>query len=64
MNTTRRYFLQTLAPLAGVLAAPNILRAANANGRLQHACIGVGGMVGGFDLQNFKSHPRTERLFR
>ena len=59
MNTTRRYFLQTLAPLAGVLAAPNILRAANANGRLQHACIGVGGM-GGFDLQSFKSHPRTD----
>jgi predicted dehydrogenase len=59
MHTTRRRFLQTLAPLAGGLAAPNILRAANVNGRLQHACIGVGGMGFG-DLQNFKQHARTD----
>ncbi len=59
MNTTRRRFLQTLAPLAGGLAVPNFLRAADLNSRLQHACIGVGGM--GFnDLQNFKQHPRTD----
>lgn len=59
MHTTRRRFLQTLAPLAGGLAVPNLLRAANVNGRLQHACIGVGGMGFG-DLQNFKQHPRTD----
>lgn len=59
MITTRRHFIRGLAPLAGALAAPNMLRAANLNGRLQHACIGVGGM--GFnDLQNFKQHPRTD----
>jgi hypothetical protein len=60
MNTTRRQFLQRLAPVAGMIAAPNILRASNLNGRLQHACIGVGGMMGFNDLQNFKQHPRTD----
>ena len=60
MNTTRRRFLHSLAPLAGALAAPNILRAANVNGRLQHACIGVGGMMGFNDFQNFRQHPRTD----
>jgi hypothetical protein len=60
MQTTRRQFLHSLAPLAGVLAAPNILRAANLNGRLQHACIGVGGMMGFNDFNNFRHHPRTD----
>lgn len=60
MQTTRRQFLHSLAPIAGVLAAPNILRAAHLNGRLQHACIGVGGMMGFNDFQNFKQHPRTD----
>jgi len=60
MNTTRRLFLQSLAPIAGVLAAPNLLRAANLNGRVQHACIGVGGMMGFNDFQNFKQHARTD----
>ncbi|MCX6878995.1 MAG: gfo/Idh/MocA family oxidoreductase, partial [Verrucomicrobia bacterium] len=58
-NINRRRFLGQLAPMAGVLAAPNILRAANLNGRVQHACIGVGGM--GFnDFHNFKGHARTD----
>ena len=30
------------------------------NEKLNHACIGVGGMMGGGDLSNFKSHPRTQ----
>lgn len=59
MIITRRRFLGHLAPVAGVIAAPNLLRAANLNGRVQHACIGVGGMGGG-DLKNFKAHPRTD----
>jgi predicted dehydrogenase len=59
-NITRRRFLGHLAPAAGVLAAPNILRAANLNGRVQHACIGVGGMMGLNDFQNFKQHSRTD----
>ena len=60
MKTTRRQFMQTLAPVAGMLVAPNILRAANLNSRLQHACIGVGGMMGFNDFQNFKQHARTD----
>ncbi|MCF7733212.1 MAG: Gfo/Idh/MocA family oxidoreductase [Akkermansiaceae bacterium] len=60
MNTTRRQFLQHLAPVAGIMVAPNLLRAANLNGRLQHACIGVGGMMGFNDFQNFRQHPRTD----
>ena len=34
-------------------------RAISPNGKLCHACIGVGGM-GGADLGNFKSHPRAQ----
>jgi len=60
VKTTRRHFLQQFAPMAGLLAAPNLLRAGNLNGRLQHACIGVGGMMGFTDFQNFKQHPRTD----
>ncbi|MCP5109604.1 MAG: Gfo/Idh/MocA family oxidoreductase, partial [bacterium] len=54
---TRRHFLKTGA--AAALATPAIARGLNANGKIQHACIGVGGM--GFnDFQNFKSHGMTE----
>jgi predicted dehydrogenase len=58
---TRRRFLRTTA-LAG-LAAPFILppglRAAVPNGKLNHACIGVGGM-GWNDLNTFLQHPRLQ----
>ena len=66
MNSTpslisRRRFLGTAA--ATSLAAPFVLesslRAAAPNSKLNHACIGVGGMGVG-DLQNFKSHPRVQ----
>ena len=66
MNTnshslTRRHFLQSTA-IAG-LAAPCVLRsmayAASPNGKLNHACVGVGGM-GGVDLENFLKHPRAQ----
>ena len=57
MNTTRRRFLRTTAGAA--LAAPAATRAANLNGRGQHACIGVGGM-GWNDFNKFKSHGKTE----
>ena len=30
------------------------------NGKLNHACIGVDGMMGGGDLGNFHSHPRAQ----
>ena len=60
MITTRRQFLQGLAPIAGALAAPNLLRAANLNSRLQHACVGVGGMMGYNDFQLFNQNSRTD----
>jgi len=53
----RRHFLKTSASAA--LAIPTISRGKNLNGRINHACIGVGGMMGFHDLQNFKSHPKT-----
>ncbi|MFP6865350.1 MAG: Gfo/Idh/MocA family oxidoreductase [Roseibacillus sp.] len=56
MNTTRRTFLRTATGAA--LAAPAATRAANLNGKGQHACIGVGGM-GWNDFNQFKSHKKT-----
>ena len=57
MNTSRRRFLKTAAGAA--IVAPAATRAANLNGRGQHACIGVGGM-GWNDFNKFKSHGKTE----
>ncbi len=63
---SRRQFLRA-ATLAGV-SAPFIVscsstqprrRVFSANDKLNHACIGVGGM-GWVDLQNFISHPRLQ----
>ena len=58
---TRRRFLQTTA--AAGLASPFILRsslrAASPNSKLNHACIGVGGM-GWADLNEFLKHDRTQ----
>ncbi len=56
MKTTRRTFLKTTTGAA--LAAPAATRAANLNGKGQHACIGVGGMGWG-DFNQFKSHGKT-----
>lgn len=36
------------------------MRRVSPNGKINHACIGVGGMMGGGDLGNFKSHPKTQ----
>lgn len=60
-RTSRRRFLRSAAALsAGApIAVPALLRAAAPNGKLQHACVGVGGM-GWNDLQNFLQHPRTQ----
>jgi len=65
MNTNatslpRRRFLKglTAAAAAAPAALPAITRAAP-NSRIQHACIGVGGM-GGVDLGNILSHKGTE----
>lgn len=58
---TRRSFLRTAtaASLAAPLVLRSSLRGASPNGKLQHACIGVGGM-GANDLENFRQHPRVE----
>lgn len=58
---SRRHFLATAA--TGAIVVPLILsssaKAASPNGKLNHACIGVGGM-GWNDLQNFKKHPNLQ----
>jgi predicted dehydrogenase len=61
MLHSRRQFLKT-AGLAGVsapLILSNFARGASPNAKLNHACIGVGGMGVG-DLQNFLSHKQTQ----
>ncbi len=57
-STTRRKFIQTTAVAA--LAAPYVLSSCSNNEILIHACIGVGGMMGRGDLNNFLSHPRVK----
>lgn len=65
MNTHigRRSFL-SLAAVGGVGLATGCAttapRRVAPNAKLAHACIGVGGMMGGTDLQSFKSHPGLE----
>jgi predicted dehydrogenase len=59
----RRKFLRTIGAGIGTpLIAPGLGRAASTakNGKLQHACIGVGGMMGKVDFSHFVSHPDTE----
>jgi predicted dehydrogenase len=55
---TRRDFLKTTASGAA-LTALNYRRAYGANAKLNHACIGVGGMGGG-DLDNFRGHAKLQ----
>ena len=56
-HLTRRRFLQGAGAGLAVAAAGRNVRGANA--KLQHACIGVGGMGWG-DLNNMRSHQRTQ----
>lgn len=58
---SRRHFLQAtaVAGVAGPFVMGSSLLAASPNGKLNHACIGVGGM-GWVDLQNFQQHPRVQ----
>ncbi len=57
---SRRRFIQTAATAA--IAAPLILEscAPKVKTKLRHASIGIGGMMGFNDLQNFVSHPDVE----
>ena len=64
-KTTRRDFLKTVTIAAGALSMfPGCVTTAprkiSANSKLNHACIGVGGMMGGNDLGNFKSHSKAQ----
>src|SRR5688500_15215144 len=54
---SRRRFLQTTT--AGLALTAIRPHAFAANGKLSHACIGVGGM-GATDLKNFLSHPEVQ----
>jgi predicted dehydrogenase len=60
-SASRRKFIQTAATTA--IAAPFIIRCASdapsPNSKLNHACIGVGGMGWG-DLQKFKEDPNVQ----
>jgi predicted dehydrogenase len=59
VSPSRRNFLKTSAVAAGLTLLPRGLSAASANGKLQVASIGVGGM-GGADLEQISSHERVE----
>jgi len=58
--TSRRRFLQVSAAgvTAGLLPRAR-LHAASANGKLQHACIGIGG-IGNYDREQLAKHPQLE----
>lgn len=60
-SLTRRQFLKSAGAVtvAVPFVADSAWTASSPNGRLQHACVGVGGM-GAHDLLNFKGHPRVE----
>jgi len=57
-TVSRRKFIQTTA--AAALAAPFILESCSVKETLNHASIGVGGMMGLNDLKNFISHPNVK----
>ncbi|MBL9201102.1 MAG: Gfo/Idh/MocA family oxidoreductase [Opitutaceae bacterium] len=60
----RRHFLgvSTAAGASYVLGgcALSPRRRVSPNGKISHACIGVGGLMGGGDLESFRSHPKLE----
>ncbi len=58
LSVSRRKFIQTTATAA--IAAPFFLESCAPKTKLRHACIGVGGMMGLNDLQNFVSHPDVQ----
>jgi predicted dehydrogenase len=57
-NVSRRRFIQTVSIAS--IAAPLIINSCAPKTKLRHACIGVGGMMGLNDLQNFASHPDVQ----
>ncbi len=58
---SRRQFLKTTLGMAALpLILPTSSRGVSAQSKLNHACIGVGGMMGFNDFQNFLNHPRVQ----
>jgi predicted dehydrogenase len=61
-SDSRRRFIKKASSVA--FTAPIFLRSAAGgflqNNKLNHACIGVGGMMGMSDLQSFKKHPGVQ----
>jgi predicted dehydrogenase len=61
----RKHFLQLTAAAGAWSLFPGCAtarrpRRISPNEKLNHACIGVAGMMGGNDLKNFQSHPRCQ----
>jgi len=62
-SMNRRNFLGiSVAAATGFLAGCSTTgrRIISPNSKLNHACVGVGGMMGGRDLESFKSHPKVQ----
>jgi predicted dehydrogenase len=61
-SVSRRQFIQKVTTAA--FTAPFILKSglnrSSQISKLNHACIGVGGMMGMSDLQSFKKHPKVQ----
>lgn len=60
-HTTRRRFMQSSLVAAAGMSVPRLSlgASANLNSKLNHAAIGVGGMMGGYDVSSFASHPNV-----
>ncbi len=58
LTSNRRKFLK--AGLASAIFTPSISSSKNINSNIQHACIGVGGMMGYNDYKNISSHSKTK----
>ena len=59
LPTKRRTFLKQVAVAGAAIGFPAVLRAANLNGRVQLATVGVSGQ-GFTDVHNFSSHPQVK----
>ncbi len=59
-SLSRRQFLQRGSTALAFPFVGGWARAASPNQKLNHACVGVGGMMGLNDVQNFLQHGRTQ----
>ena len=59
-NMKRRDFLKSTAAFSAITLLPSSVWALTKNGKIRTAHIGVGGMMGGADLESIASHPMVE----